>query len=255
MLKTLSIVLLLTLTSQSAHKGTWHSSYVWLLKNGSLAYKADEQGNTIPDFSGVGYQGGQSTPDVPVVATLEPSGERSRELIQKAIDEVSQRPLDRNGFRGAILLKKGRYPVAGSIYIRASGIVLKGEGAGTEIFASANFQHDLLVVNGGGERKEIHDSRKKITDVYVPAGAKSFQLHSVKGLKKGDRIIVFRPGTANWIADLKMDQIEVRDSTTRQWAPAEYNLHYERTITKIKNKKIYIDYPVVMAMENKYGGG
>ena len=32
-------------------------------------------------------------------------------------------------------------------------------------------------------------------------------------LAKGDKIIVFRPGTEQWIKDLKMDQIEEREGT------------------------------------------
>jgi hypothetical protein len=52
-----------------------------------------------------------------------------------------------------------------------------------------------------------------------------------------------------------MDQIEVRDSSTLQWSPKEYDLHFERVITRIEGKKIFIDQPIVMAMEEKYGGG
>jgi hypothetical protein len=85
-------------------------------------------------------------------------------------------------------------------------------------------------------------------------GAKSFTVSSAQGLKAGDNIILYRPGTANWITDLKMDQIDARDGT-KQWQPGEYNLQFERTITGIKGNTIYIDNPVVQAMETKYGGG
>ena len=51
-----------------------------------------------------------------------------------------------------------------------------------------------------------------------------------------------------------MDQIP-RGTGTRQWSAADYNLKFERVITAIKGKTIYIDQPVVMAMETKYGGG
>jgi len=52
-----------------------------------------------------------------------------------------------------------------------------------------------------------------------------------------------------------MNGIEVRDSTTKQWMPKENDMHFERQISKIEGDKIFIDNPVVMAMEENYGGG
>ncbi len=48
--------------------------------------------------------------------------------IQAAIDRVSAMPLDASGFRGAVLLKMGIYNLEKPIYIKASGVVLRGEG-------------------------------------------------------------------------------------------------------------------------------
>jgi ATP-dependent phosphoenolpyruvate carboxykinase len=70
----------------------------------------------------------------------------------------------------------------------------------------------------------------------VPVGSFSFTVSSASGFSKGDKIIVFRPGTEQWIKDLKMDQIEERDGT-KQWQPKEYDLQFERVITKIEGKK------------------
>ena len=43
----------------------WQSKVIRLNNDGSLHYTADEKGNTIPDFSKVGYyQGTRSIPDV-----------------------------------------------------------------------------------------------------------------------------------------------------------------------------------------------
>src|SRR6185436_3271304 len=41
----------------------------------------------------------------------------------------------------------------------------------------------------------------------------------------------------------------------KQWQPQEYNFKFERVITRIDGHTIYIDNPVVMPMETKYGGG
>jgi hypothetical protein len=110
-------------------------------------------------------------------------------------------------------------------------------------------------VNGTGNLQEIKRTRQKILDKYVPLGAKSFTITSAIGLKVGDSIVVARPGTQQWIDDLKMNQIEVRDSTSKQWLPAEYDFHFERVIVKIQGNTLFIDNPIVMAMEDQYGGG
>lgn len=237
--------------SQSA----WQSKYVQVKKDGSLQYTPDEKGNIIPDFSKVGYYHNEKLiPFIPVVKIVQPSA-NDEYAIQAAIDEVAAKPPGKDGFRGTILLKKGTYKIPGTIRITTSGIVLRGEGDETKLIATGKGQRNLISVTGKGSLEELPGTRKKIADHYVPVGAKSFTLVSVEGLKVNDRIVVFRPGTQNWISDLKMDQIEKKADSLKQWEPAEYNLHFERVITKIEGNSIYIDNPVVMAMEDQYGGG
>lgn len=251
MLAIISTILIASFTKIS----TWESQFVKTTNNGSLQYVPDEKGNIIPDFSRVGYYSGNvDIPDIAVVKTIAPVTGNSEAIIQNAIDEVAKRTPDKNGFRGAILLQKGIYNIPGTIYIHTSGIVLRGEGADTKLIATGKGQRTLIDVSGTGNIKEIPGSRTKITDEYVPVGSFSFTVSSTQGFKKGDSIIVFRPGTEAWIKDLKMDKIEERNGT-KQWQPKEYNLQFERIITEIKGNKIFIDNPIVMAMETKYGGG
>lgn len=232
----------------------WRSKFVTINKDGSLNYNADEQGNILPDFSRVGYYNGdKEIPAVAVVKTVSPSGDAEKE-IQNAIDDLSRQQLDNNGFRGAVLLKKGTYIINGKISIEASGIILRGEGNDTKLIAAGTINRPLIDVSGKGKVQEVPNTRTKITDNYVPVGTKSFEVSSSNGYKVGDRIIVYRPGTEQWIKDLKMDQIVARPGT-KQWQPNEYNLQYERAIIKIEGNKIFIDNPIVMAMEPKYGGG
>jgi hypothetical protein len=232
----------------------WQSKYIEVNKNGLLKYVADEQGNTIPDFSKVGfYHGQKNIPIVPVVKTLT-ANENSDDEIKNAIEELVKKPLDKNGFRGAILLKKGIYKVE-SIQISVSGIVLRGEGEETIIVAAGKGKRSLIVVSGTGSLKEIKKSRTSIIDKYVAVGSKSFTVANASNYKVGDKIIVYRPGTQKWISDLKMDQITVRDSATKQWQPQAFNLQFERAITRIDGNTVFIDNPIVMAMEEQYGGG
>lgn len=243
-------------TVQSFAQSLWQSKYVTQQKDGALQYIPDAQGNTIPDFSKVGYYHGlKNIPIVSVVKTIEPS-ENAELIIQSAIDELSKGPVSTDGFRGTILLTKGTYRIAGTIKISASGIVLRGEGEETKLVAVGKGQRSLIFVNGAGSIKEIKNSRTKIENKYVPVGTKSFSVASSKEYKLGDRIIVYRPGTQQWISDLKMDQIESRgDRETVQWEAKDFNLLFEREITKIDGNKIFIDNPIVMAMEEQYGGG
>lgn len=244
---------------QNRNLEEWQSKWLKVNKDNSITYSPDNQGNTIPDFSNVGYFGGDvEIPTIDVVKTISPTSNGSSEaLIQNAINEVAKRTPDASGFRGAILLKKGIYNVSGTLKINTSGIVLRGEGSdknATKIVAAGNTKRSLIEVSGTGNIKEEKGSRVKIKDDYVPVGAKSFSVESAKNFKVGDPIIVYRPATENWIADLKMNAI-VEKKGTVQWSPSGYNFSFERKITKIEGNKVFIDNPIVMAMETKYGGG
>lgn len=234
----------------------WESKFVAINKNGSLKYNPDEKGNTIPDFSRVGfYTGDKSIPSIDVVKTVSASASGSSEaIIQAAIDEVAAKPLGKDGYRGTILLKKGIYKIPGAIRINTSGIVLRGEGDETILIAEGTNQRALINVSGSGNIEEVKDSRTAITDEYIPAGTHSFKVAAAGKFAVGDVIILFRPGTDAWVKDLKMDVIEERNGT-KQWQAKEYDLRFERIITRIDGNTITIDNPVVMPMETKYGGG
>src|SRR5436190_1400248 len=98
--------LVLALCFQPAPGNNWESRFIKVNPNGSLTYIPDEKGNLIPDFSFVGYYGGDKPiPQVPVVKSISPSTD-DQQTIQSAIDELSKQAPDGNGIRGAILLKK-----------------------------------------------------------------------------------------------------------------------------------------------------
>ncbi len=251
----ISTILFLALTISAYPQ--WQSKFVQE-SDSKLTYTPDEKGNTIPDFSKVGYHKGGPIPEVEIVKTITaPSKGDAQEMIQNAIDEVAKMPVNAPGFRGAILLKKGVYRIQGTVSIPAGGIVLIGEGdneQGTVLIASGKGQRTLLTVSGKGSSSEISGSRAEITDSYVPVGSFSFQVKNAAVFKTGDLITLFRPGTENWIHDLKMDQIIGREGT-KQWKAKEYDLKFERVIIKIEGNKIFIDQPVVMAIDKEYGGG
>ena len=142
-----------------------------------LSSLTDEQGNILPDFSNIGYMGSeQEIPDVKVVETIEApaNGADATRLIQNAIDKVAQITSATNGFKGAILLKKGRYSISGTLNIQSSGIVLRGEGedskTGTVLIAAGKGQRTLIKFEGTGSSSPSSPSLFNIKDDYVPVG-------------------------------------------------------------------------------------
>ncbi len=243
------------------------SAWVRRGTDGRLAYKADARGNTVPDFSRAGYGGGGvALPQVPVTVTLSPRADGDDGArIQAAIDEVARRPADAQGMRGAVLLQRGTYRVAGTLELRTGGVVLRGEGqevarGGTELIATGKKKRSLIEIGlkGGPGRREVAGTRRTVTDAYVPWSARSLAVESVAGYAVGDRIVVFRPSTAAWISAIGMDRIKGRpgeEATTKQWKAGDYDLHFERTITAIEGNRITLDAPVMNALEAEFGGG
>jgi hypothetical protein len=237
------------------------SSLVHPGKDGKLVYAADERGNRIPDFSHAGYGGGGiAIPDLPVKAEVKPGDGDDGARIQAAIDQVSKLPLDKRGWRGAVLLKKGRYEIARGVSIVASGVVLRGEGQsedGTVLVATGTEKRILINVGGRGEWREAPGTRRAITDAYVPVGVYSFRVKATADLKVGDAIIVHRPSTAEWIHELGMDRIPPRKDGGRieQWKPGTKDLLFDRVIAKINGNEVTVDAPICNALDQVYGGG
>ncbi|MFT3935722.1 MAG: hypothetical protein QM726_18990 [Chitinophagaceae bacterium] len=96
-----------------------------------ITYNADSLGNRVPDFSYCGYMASEKAiPEAPVKVVVPVASGDATLRIQSALDYAAGLPLDANGFRGAVLLQKGNYEVSGQLRITASGVVLRGSGAG-----------------------------------------------------------------------------------------------------------------------------
>jgi len=233
------------------------SKMAFLNEEGKLTYTTDIRGNQIIDFSNSGYKGGGvQIPNVQARVEVEPGEGDDTERIQDAIDLVSALPIQEDGFRGAVLLKKGTYEIAGTLKIQASGVVLRGEGDGedgTLIYATGNIKRNIIEV---GDKESVPqiltETKRDIVDLYVPVGSRTFHVNDHAGYKVGDKIIIRRYGNSSWIHDIDMDQIPEREGTV-QWEP--FTLDFDRVITEVKGNIITIDAPVTNAIERKYGGG
>lgn len=232
--------------------------------DGKLVYEPDSLGNIVPDFSNAGYKGGGvALPYVQSKATVWPVLGDNSERIQKAIDSVSALEPDAFGFRGAVLLKAGYYVLENPLYIRASGVVLRGEGqsdVGTILYAKIPAPQEgggrrfrrPAVINIAGESGITIDekSTQDITDSYVPVGAKSFNLKSGKAFKVGDKISVKRIGNESFIKAIGLDSASVGRN---QWRP--FDITYDRIITAINGNRITVDAPIYTAIDSQWGGG
>jgi hypothetical protein len=233
---------------------------------GELIYRADDKGNTIPDFSRAGYRGGGvALPDVPTVMELEPLPEGDdRKRIQDALDKVGVAPADEHGRRGALLLKRGLYRVSANLSV-PSGVVLRGEGSdesGTLLLAIGGNRRPfiLLGADSTSPTEEIPGTRQKIEDSYVPWSALTFSVEDAGGIEVGDRVEIFHPGSEAWIRSIDMNQIQeiqVRGPERRlhQWKAEDYTFAIERTIVAVEGNAITIDAPLMIALDEAFGGG
>ena len=237
------------------------SRLVYPNKDGKLVYTPDEKGNVIPDFSHCGYMGGGvALPDVPVVMTMIPQVEGDdTKRIQSKIDDLSQKEMNASGFRGTLLFKKGIYRISRTLEVRASGIVLRGEGDNedeTVLVAAGKEKITLINVAGhDGRAREVHGTRQIITDEYIPVGKRKFSVTDASGFMIGDQIIVHRPSTLEWIESIGMNHIRSKKPGVIQWRPGKYDLKFDRVIVAINGNEITIDAPMGSSFDRKYGGG
>ncbi|MCC2686000.1 MAG: hypothetical protein K0R75_2899, partial [Paenibacillaceae bacterium] len=204
----------------SAREQSDGSRIVYRGEDGKLAYTTDFRGNRIPDFSYVGYKGGGvPIPHVPVAITVGPGDGDDEARIQEAIDYVSKLAPDRDGFRGTVLLREGTYRIAGSLRIQASGVVVRGAGKGGDgsiLVAAGTGRRALIEVHGESDIRMEPTAVRKITDLYVPVGSRTFHVNSAAGLSVGDTIVVRRYGNRAWISEIGMDRIVPRPGNPQE---------------------------------------
>ncbi|HEX8117426.1 MAG TPA: hypothetical protein VF521_09145, partial [Pyrinomonadaceae bacterium] len=186
---------------------------------------AVEDDNVVIDFSYAGYGGGGvRVPSVPDVLRVRPTGGDDTALIQAALERVASMPADARGIRGALLLDGSKFRVKGRLRLRASGVVLRGRGDGlTTVVATGKGRRTLVEV--GADEAPTTGAAVKVTDEKVVAGALTLTLESVEGLAAGDRVVVRRPSTKEWIEALGMNRAEGAFADQRlHWTPGSRDL-------------------------------
>lgn len=225
---------------------------VRLGRGGELVHVADARGNRVPDFSHAGYAGGGvPLPLLPTRVRVAPVDGDDGARIQGAIDYVSSLAPDANGFRGAVELTAGRFDVAGQIRLATSGVVLRGAGdaeGGTVIVATGTDRRALIEVAGVDRRRTLAKP-VAVTDEYVPVRANVLRVADASGLAVGQRVMIERASTMEWIRALGLDVAPGRQIF--QWKPGQVNVVWERVITAIDGRALTIDVPLTTALEAK----
>ena len=218
-------------------------------------YAAEGQTDAVhrlPDFSHAGYRGGGvALPAVADVQTVAPGSGDDRAAIQAAIDAVSARTPDADGHRGAVRIRAGTYRLDDSLEIKASGVVLRGDGQGpdgTILTATRPEQHSLIIVRGlGSGFSPDTATRTGIQDARVPVGATELEVGDASLLAVGDTIGVERTPNAAWIEALGVE--------AWGWTASSYAITHERTIVAIDGNTLTLDIPITDAMDSVHGGG
>jgi len=204
-----------------------------------LHYRYDARGNSIMDFSSAGYRaGGVKLPSPVAAQRLKPAAGDNTARIQAALDTAT----------GAVVLAAGEYEIAGTLSIARSGVVLRGESGA--VVRLTGKPHRFLEIHGTGTWREEGPSAP-VLDAYVPAGATTFRVRGASVFHPGDRVLVLRPVTAEWIRFMGMDTL-VRDSQPQTWIRAGSVIRTDRVVESVEGDRVTLDVPLSDALDSQF---
>lgn len=214
-------------------------------RNG-FEYIPDARGNKVPDYSYCGYKASnENVPMLPIKAFVPYISEDATESIQTALDYVASLPLDANGFRGAVLLDTGRFEISRTLWIKASGVVLRGSGAkqgGTELFAAYTDRTTLIRICGQEDMQK--EKALSVSDTIVTVGSMLLTVPN-HSYKVGDRILIQPKPLITRAKDRRPgNNIEAIESP---WS-------WERSIVEVKGQTLTLDAPITYEMSDSKGG-
>ena len=221
-------------------------------KEGKLERTADAKGNQIPDFSYAGYKASSvAIPDVAIKVFVPHIDGDATQTIQSAIDYVAKLKPDATGFKGTVLLDKGIFKVSGIIYIKESGIVLRGSGAGKDgtILLGTSTNREAII-NISGINNPVFKDKLELESNYTPLGATVLAVKNANTLKKGDHILINTPITKKWIDLLSMNDFG-GESGWVGWKSDDFVIRADREITAVQGNKITIDAPLTNALDEE----
>jgi hypothetical protein len=245
------VVVVATIATGAAFRAS--SKWAYLDSSQRLRYTSDARGNRIMDFSHAGYKGGgEPLPRLPVARVLSPEAGDNTARIQAALDDIARRSPDAAGLRGALLLRPGRYEVAGTLKIATSGVALRGSGTGASgtAIVVTGAPHRVLEIGGSGTWQR-DGTPALIADSYVPSGADTFTVDNATAFRPGDSVLIDRPVTEAWIKFMGMDRLS-RDGKPQTWIAPGTIITTDRRIASVAGNRITLDVPLSDALDATY---
>jgi hypothetical protein len=200
-----------------------------------LHYRYDARGNSIMDFSAAGYRaGGVKLPSAPAAQRLTPAAGDNTARIQAALDHAT----------GAVVLAPGDYEIAGTLSITRGGVVLRGEKGA--VIRLTGKPHRFLEIQGNGAWRE-EGPAAPVLDSYVPAGATTLRVRGASAFHPGDRVLVLRPVTAEWIRFMCADTKE-----PPVWMRAGSVIRTDRVVDFVNGDRVTLDVPLSDALDSRF---
>ena len=223
-------------------------------KNGSISYVSDNLGNKIPDFSFAGYQASEvAIPTVKAKIFVPNQDTDATQNIQAAINYVSNLKPNAAGFRGAVLLDKGTFKIKGTLYIKKSGVVLRGSGNKNNetILLGTGFKREAIISVLGTNDKKFKDTLSFSVN-YTPLGSQKIQLKDVSKLKVYDDIVIQKSLTQNLIDTLQMNEFG-GETGWIGWKTRDWDIRWNRVVKSIKGNEVTLNAPLTMTLDYNFG--
>lgn len=232
------------------------SKFPDIVKNekGNITLVADSLGNQIPDFSYAGYKSSEEAiPNIEAKIFVPNQKEDATQQIQAALDYVGNLKPNDLGFRGAVLLDHGIFNINGTLYIRNSGVVLRGSGT-TEnktTLLGTGIDRKAVIRILGVDNKVFKDTLN-FNKAYTPLGTKVITLQNTSKLKNSDEILIKQPLTEKWLKTLKTDYFG-GETGWIGWKTRDWDISWNRVIKNINGNEVTLNAPLTMALDSTYG--
>ncbi|MFG6685745.1 DUF6298 domain-containing protein [Mariniflexile sp. HNIBRBA6329] len=238
------------------NSGFSQSKFPDIIKNkqGKVVSVPDSLGNKIPDFSYAGYMASEKNiPNVEAKIFVSSQIEDATQKIQAAIDYVSNLKPNASGFRGTVLLDKGIFKINGTLYIKKSGVVLRGSGNAENetILLGTGITREAVVRVLGVDDKKYKDTLDFDTS-FTPLGTLKIQLKNTSRLKVSDEIIIQKPLTENWIDELQMKDFG-GETGWIGWKTRDWDMTWNRVVKSINGNEVILNAPLTMVLDDTYG--
>lgn len=203
--------------------------------------RATVDGFQLPDFTRVGYQGGDADPPVlPVTHQVGPVEGDATAHLQQAIDAAAG---------GVLLIEPGTYALSDQLVV-PEHTVLRGSGPDLTflVMEKRSDTEGLSIIVGyrstttspGMKRWSSRDG--PFTDIVgdLPEGSKAVEVESASFLEVGDTVLV-----GNLVTDALRQEY---NGTTDYW-PVNEGFRYLRQITAIEGNTVTLDQPVLHLLQ------